>query len=417
MSKVLIKVLTPLAILAVAVIVATILVKTRPEAKPIEVREKAWLVGAESVAPAAWAPTLTLYGRIESLWSSELTAALAAEVIEIPVIEGQVVARGELLVRLDERDARLLLQQREAELREVAARIESEKTRYQADLDSLPRQRELLELARAEVIRLQDLAKRQVGSASDLDRARQSLHTQAIALDAREQSVAEHPARLAQLEASLERAQALRDQALLDLERARVTAPFNGRVAKVLVSPGRRVRVGDPLLTVYDTDALVVRAQVPNRHLPTVRRAQAAGEALRVEGEIDRVPVTASLLGLAGEIDAATGGVEALFRIENPGDTLQQGRFVRLDLRLPPQEQLVAVPHEALYGGDLVYLIDADSRMRPVVVERVGETRTDTGETRILIRGAGLEPGDLLITTQIPNAVDGLLVRVPESAQ
>ncbi|MEJ2575110.1 MAG: HlyD family efflux transporter periplasmic adaptor subunit [Gammaproteobacteria bacterium] len=405
--------LTPVGILALALLVAFGLIKTRSEPEPIEIREKAWLVSAEPVTPKAWAPTLTLYGRVESLWSTELTAAVAAEVLEVPVIEGSAVTRGDLVMRLDERDAALLLLQREAELREAEARIASENTRYQSDLDSLPRQRELLNLARAEVTRLQDLVKRQVGSASDLDRARQSLQTQALALDAREQSIAAHPARLAELEAGRERAVALRDQARLDLERCRVVAPFNGRVARILVSPGRRVRVGDPLLVIYDTDALVVRAQVPNRHLPTVRRAQAAGKALEVRGEIDDVPVTASLLGLAGEVDAATGGVEALFRVTDADTALQQGRFVRLDLHLPPQPGLVAVPHEALYGGELVYLIDADSRMRALTVERVGETRTADGQTWVLIRSAEFAPGQRLVTTQIPNAVEGLLVRLP----
>ena len=43
------------------------------------------------------------------------------------------------------------------------------------------------------------------------------------------------------------------------------------RIARVLVSPGKRVRSGDALISLYDTDAMVVRAQVPSRYLPAVR--------------------------------------------------------------------------------------------------------------------------------------------------
>ena len=405
--------LLPVAILGVAVAIAAVLIKTKPPPPAVTIKEKAWLVSAVPAASGTWAPTLTLYGRVESLWSSQLTAGIAADVLEVHVLEGDEVAAGQLLVSLDERDARLLLRQREAELAEAQARIESEKSRHAGDLAALPRERELLELTRAEVQRLTGLVKKQVSAQSQLDTARQAEEKQAISLTARNQSIRDHDARLAQLEAARAKAEALRDQAQLELERCRVVAPFRGRVARVLVSPGRRVRVGDALLEVYDTDALVVRAQLPNRHLAVIREARAAGESLRVEGELDGRPVRARLLRLAGQVDDATGGVEALFALDDGSDLLQQGRFVRLDLRLPQRHGLIALPHEAIYGGDRIYTIDGDSRMRPVRVERVGETRTQDGQPRVLVRAADLPAGALVITTQLPNAIDGLLVRLP----
>ena len=61
--------------------------------------ERAWLVSTVQAGPARYAPTVTLYGRIESLWSSELTAAVSADVQEVAVVEGDRVARGDVLVR------------------------------------------------------------------------------------------------------------------------------------------------------------------------------------------------------------------------------------------------------------------------------------------------------------------------------
>lgn len=406
--------LIPLGILCLAVTIALLLIRTKPQAKPVEVREKAWLVSAMTANPRSWKPTLTLYGRIESLWSSELTTAVASEVVGIDVIEGDTVAKGQVLVRFDERDAKLLLVQREAELREAEAKMASQRLRHQSNLNALPGERRLLELTRAEVERLKNLVRKKVGAQSALDTARQAQENQALALESREQRVAEHVALLAELEAQRVQAEALRDQARLDLERCQVVAPFRGRVARVLVSPGRRVRIGDPLLEIYDVDALVVRAQIPNRHLPVVRRAKNAGQEIRVAGRIDGEPIQASLLGLAGEVASATGGVEALFRIDASDVALQQGRFTRLDLELPLQDDLIAVPHEAIYGGDRVYVIDEHSRMRPASIDRVGETRI-AGNSQVLIRSDGLAAGSRVVTTQLPNAIDGLLVRVPGS--
>ena len=408
-------ILIPIVILLVALTIAVAFIRTRPQAKPVEVTEKAWLVSAQAVAPRPWSPSLTLYGRVESLWSSELTAGVTADVNAVEVIEGDTVDQGELLLSLDERDARLLLAQREAELREAEAQIASEESRHQANLQALPREKELLALTQAEAGRLQDLVTKKIAAQSNLDTARQAVERQGISLSDREQAVREHEPRMAELQARRARLEALRDQAQLELERCRVTAPFDARVARVLVSPGKRVRVGDALLVLYDTAALVVRAQVPSRYLPAVRAARADGKELMVEGSIDRQAVTARLLRLAGEVASGTGGVEGLFEIEGAGDFLQQGRFVRMDLKLPEQPGLIALPHEAIYGTDRVYTIDGESRMRPVRVERVGETRNGGGGSLVLIRADVLEADDRIITTQLPNALDGLLVRVAEN--
>ena len=148
------KYLLPLGILGAGILVVVLLVATKPAAKPVVVKEKAWLISTQEARPGSWAPVLTLYGRVESLWSSTLTAGVAADVLSVQVLEGDRVSHGDLLVSLDERDARLLLAQREAELAQSLAGIATENSRHAADRESLPRERRLLELKRAEVNRL-----------------------------------------------------------------------------------------------------------------------------------------------------------------------------------------------------------------------------------------------------------------------
>ena len=404
----------PFLILLVAIAVAAVLIATKPKPKPVSVTERAWRVGTVVVRRAAYRPSVTLYGRVESLWSSQLTAGVTADVIEVAVIEGDQVTQDALLVRLDDRDARLQLAQREAELKQAEAQIAAEIRRHAANEEALPRERQLLTLTRSEVNRLQDLVKKKVGAQSQLDTARQAAERQAIALTAREQAVDEHQARLAEVEAVRARAEALRDQAVLELERCVVRAPFNGRIARVLVSPGKRARVGDPLLDIYDTDALMFRAQIPSRHLPAVRAAVAGGHMPEVSGEIDGVAVKARLRSLAGEAASGTGGVDGLFQVVAGQASISQGRFVRLTLLLPEEDDLIALPHEAVYGTDRVYTIDDQSRMRSIQVERVGELRGEQGKTSVLVRAASLVDGVPVIATQLPNALDGLLVSVAD---
>ncbi len=404
----------PWLVLGLMVLIAGALIATRPRTEPLAVQERAWRVAVQTVEVRTLAPHLTLYGRLESLWSSQLAAPVAAEVLEVAVTEGEPVRRGQVLVRLDERDSRLRLQQREADVADAKARLASEEHRYTTDLQVLERERRLLKLQQAEVDRLRDLLRKKVGAQSAMDAARQALERQAVAVAQREQAIADHPARKAQLEAVLARAEAAREQARLELERCTVRAPFDGRVARLSTAPGRRTRVGDPLLTVYDTGAMVVRALIPERYLPRVRAALAAGEAPRIQGELDGIPLRGRLRQLGGEVAAGSGGVSGLFALEGDTRALRQGRFLRLDMTLPPEESVVALPHEALYGADKIYRVDEDSRLRPLRVERLGEVRGEGGETRLLVRSPALRSGTRVVVTHLPNAVEGLLVRIAE---
>ncbi|RMG37076.1 MAG: HlyD family efflux transporter periplasmic adaptor subunit, partial [Gammaproteobacteria bacterium] len=179
---------------------------------------------------------------------------------------------------------------------------------------------------------------------------------------------------------------------------------------------GRRTRVGDALVTVYDTRHMLLRALIPDRYLGRVRQALAAGMAVQVSGRIDGGSVTGRLYRLAGEVDSKSGGVSGLFEVSGDPSLLQQGRFLRLDMALPPEDGVISLPHEAVYGSDRIYVVDKDSRMRPLRIERLGEVRGEGGETRLLIRSPALRDGMRIVTTQLPNAVDGLLVRVAEGS-
>ena len=174
---------------------------------------------------------------------------------------------------LDDREAELLRAQRAAEVADIDAQIDHERQRNENDVKALEHEEMLLALSRREVKRAEKLAKRKVGSEAQIDQMRQAEERQAMAVDQRRFSINEHASRRAQLEARLARAESLLRRAELDLERTRIKAPFDGRVSRVSVSPGDRVRGGDEIVTVYNTSEIEIRAQIPTRQVALVRDA------------------------------------------------------------------------------------------------------------------------------------------------
>ena len=405
--------LVPVLSLGGALIIFAVLYATRPEGAPVMPDEKAWPVAVQTVHLADLQPQLTLYGRVETPRSAMLTAAITGEVTQLLVREGQEVEDGHLVMVIDDSDYSLALAQREAELAEITAEIDSEKTRHQTNLASLEHEKSLLKLSRRAVKRAKELADTSVGSQAQLDEARQAEERQALALAQRKLDIREHSNRMAQLEARRDKAQALRDRALLDVERTRIRAPFAGRISETHAAPGDRVRSGDALLEMYDHKDLEIRAQIPTRYLGMVTEALGAGDRLPITGIIGERTVSAELDRLAGHVQRGSGGLDGLFRITGGSSLLQLGRTMELVLTLPTQAGVVALPHEAVYGMDRVYRI-VEGRMEGMLVERVGEIRSTTGERRVLLRGPALADGARVVVTQLPNAIEGLRVRAAE---
>ena len=406
-----VRIALPLIILAAGVGGMTALVKSKPERAPLGAEERSWPVAVTTIEPGTVTPQLVLFALVGSPRVTHLSSAVTADVKAVDVLEGQGVGLADRLLALDDREIRLVLAQRDAEMAGLDADLEHETLRHRNNRAALEHEEQLLELARREVARARDLAERKVGSEANLDQVRRDEERQMLAVDQRRLAIREHESRRKQIEAKLARATAQQSQAMLDLERTRVYPPFAGRITEVFVSPGDRVRPGDRLIAMFDSEMLELRAQIPLRYLPVVRDALDRGEPLGARAVVDGQEVRAALHRLTARVDRGSGGADGLFRVTRGNAWLQLGRTVELVLDLPPVHDAVAAPREALYGADRVYVLDGE-RMKGIEVERLGETRSDDGVGRVILRSPDLEPSGRLIVTHLPNAIDGLRVRV-----
>jgi len=406
------KIVLPILVLLAGVGGFFVLFVSKPNAQPVDVTEKVWNVTVLSAKSQRLSPSLTLYARIDSQRVSTLSATLSADVLSVPALEGSSVEQGDLLVELDDREARLVLAQRQAALDEISHDLANEQQRYENNRSQLVHEQQLLKLIARDVERASQLATRDMGSAAGLDEAKQSYARQSMAVSQRQLSITEHSNLKAIWQARADNARAQLERAQLDLQRTRISAPFSGRVSTVEVSAGNRVQAGVPLLRLIDYANLELRAQLPTRHLATVRNALSQGRVIEARSTVDNRSIFAVLKRLSAEVKQGSGGADAIFEIkEGQAQNLELGRTVELHLSLTPIDNVIAIPVTALYGTNTIYVL-RDNRMHGVRVQRVGEYRDPQGRLWVLLKNPDLSVDEMIVSTQLPNAIEGLKVRV-----
>jgi HlyD family secretion protein len=402
-----------IAILGGCALATGTLMATAPQPDPPASEEKSWPVSTVTAQPATLSPELQLYGRVESPHHASLSSALSAQVLAVHVQEGQRVEAGELLLSLDPGEEQLRLQQAEADVQDAQARLAEVETDFGTDQQVLGHMRELYELTSAKAERLKNLNQRQLIATEQMENTLQEVARQGIELARQQALVDKHPQRLASARAAVEHARAALDNQRLNLERTRILAPFDGRISALQASPGDRVTAGSPLLSLYDTGALQVRAALPSASLPTLKQALAEGRSITAWVGDEDIPL--ALSELAGAVERGRSGVDGLFALPEGGAGLELGRAVALTLALPPVDNAVALPLQSLYNNQRIYVIE-DQRLRGIDVQPLGQRIGDRGELQVLVDGGQLPAGASVLATSLPRAATGLRVAPVGSA-
>ncbi len=333
------------------------------------------LVAVERVRVEPVVREVTLLGRVVARFEGEVASEVAGSVAEVLVRSGDSVARGAPLVRLER-----------ARMEQAVARARTAVAAAEADLAAARGELELLELELARLTRLR-------GSAA-FPRARFENQSKQVRIAAQRLKATE--ARLAAARVEL----AARERDLADSE---IRAPFSGIVLETLVSPGRYLRVGEPVVRLLDTAELEVEAEVPREILPELQPGQMARMRLFDQNWIlvlrTVIPVE----------DPRTASRPARFRFRtSPPALLAAGQAVELELRISSGESALTVPKDALLPHD-----HAD-RLFVVRDQRAEERRVILGPflgERVVVRD-GLAPGELVVVRGNERLRDGMPVRI-----
>lgn len=288
-----------------------------------------WWIGKQR-----WEKTDNAFVQADSV---AVAPRIGGQVIEVLVKDNQQVKAGDILVRLDDADAKAKLAEAEAELAAVIAavgnvdaQVEQQRAAIAARAASVEQSRTQSSLAQKEVERYGQLAQQGWVSAQRMDTqraqadtARAAVAQTQAALTAEQRTLGVLTSARAQSSASVQKAQAAVEEARLTLERTVIRAPIDGVVGARGVRLGQVVQAGSQMMSVVPMGDTYVVANFKETQLNKMR----LGQTVKIKA--DAYPDMA----ITGRIDSfapATGAEFALIPVENA-----TGNFTKVTQRVP----------------------------------------------------------------------------------
>jgi membrane fusion protein, multidrug efflux system len=313
-------------------------------------------VTAATVVEADMPVVLSAPGTVEPLAHVAVRSRVDGQIVEVAFNEGDLVEKGSVLFRLDDRFVKAQIAQAEANIAKDEATLRD---------------------AEGTLARRQTLVGRQIVTEASVDQAR-------AAVDG--------------LKASIAAGRALLESQKTQLDYLTIRAPITGRTGSLAAKLGTQVRTQDAtsLVTINQTRPILVTFSLPQRELGAVRRALAAkAKAEVVVPGAPRQSVTATIAFIDNQVDKQTGAIAVKVVAENEVEVLWPGQAVEVALTVEVKSRMLSAPASAVQPaqqGMIAWVIGPDNKVAPqvVTVERI------VGQTVFL--SSGVAAGDRVVT-------------------
>jgi membrane fusion protein (multidrug efflux system) len=304
--------------------------------------------------PRVLTRALPLSGTIAPVVQATVKAKVSGEIEAVTVREGQDVAAGDVIARIDTRNLR---------------------AEYERELANVEKARAELQLA-----------------ALNRDKNRALLEQRFISQNVYESTESAYAGAVA----ALKLAEAQARLAKISLDDAVVRAPFSGTIARRLVEPGEKVSPDSSIVTLVDLRQMLLSAAVPAVEIPSVEvghaaRFRVAGFGARdFEGTVQRINPVA---------EDGSRAISVYIAVPNEDRALKGGMFAQGTLQLSATEPVLAIPQQAVRyeaSAPYVYTLEDGKIARKSVT--LGTQIESEGYAEVR---SGLTAGDRVIVADI----------------
>lgn len=300
-------------------------------------------------------------GMVEAVEYVKLAFRVGGQIMQLPVVEGQRVKRGQLIAAIDPRD--------------ISLTYAADKAAYET-------------------------------AAAQVERNKRLLARQAISVQEYEISLANY-----------QQAKSAYELSSNNMRDTRLTAPFDGSIEQRLVENYQRVTSGEGIVQLVNTEKLRIRFTVPDDYLYLLRTEDAAYRVI-----FDSYPDKVFRARLEEYLDISTDGtgIPVTITVDDkafdrsvydvkPGFTCR----IKLASDVAPylEEKLMNVPLSAVFGesrgGETYVWVVKDGKVK----RRRVTVYAPTGEANVLV-SKGLEPEETVVTAGVHQLTEGQAVKV-----
>ncbi|MFP4128470.1 MAG: efflux RND transporter periplasmic adaptor subunit [Desulfonatronovibrio sp.] len=379
------KIIIPVVILILAGALTMFMVKQRSAPQRVQEKEQHVLVRVLEAEFENRNSVISSTGTVREVREAEISAEVSGriEYVSEQLLPGKVLDKGEVIVRVDDRDYRFAIQNARAEV----ARAE-------------------LELARIESSAA--VARREWEMFQDKDTEKPA-------------PLVLYEPQLKNARAALDSARARLEQARLNLERTVIRSPFVSLVRSQNAAPGRYITPGSPVTVLAEIEKAEVIVHLPQSDvrwidIPGPEDKEPGSEVLvRVMGKSRDSAVTGRISRSLGRVDPQTRMLGIVVEVEDPyavsdkfsehESELAFGSFVQVEITGPELEDVVVLPRQALRENSTVWIADKDDRLeiRDVSVKRFQEDQ--------VMISSGIQSGERIILTNISAPAQGMKIK------
>lgn len=374
----------PLAILVVTLVIARIILDNPPESRRGGPSGASQLtVEVKQLQPQQYTVVVDSFGTVQPRIQSALVAQVSGLITYVSpqFRNGGFFKKGDVLVKLDQRDYIADVKIAEAELLSTQQALQEEQaTARQAEID-------WKRLSNGE-------------APSDL--------------------VLRKP-QLAAAKASVLSAQARLSQTKLALERTEISAPYDGRILEQQVDYGQVLPANAQVAEIYATESVEIRLPINNNDIDLVNFPEEFRTGNRLQPSIE-ARFTSSLtknqswlgkvIRTEGAIDSNSQQLYIVAQIEDPynpelhpGTSIKIGQYVEAEVQGKTLEQAIVIDNSAIYQGSYVYVVENGLLRRQDITIR-WQNSVNT------IIDSGLNANDVLVTTPLGQVSSGTSVAI-----
>ena len=304
-----------------------------------------------SVTKRELVETVSAPGELDPEVKVDVSAEVSARILELPFREGATVRKGEVVVKLDDRDL-------QASMDAQVAQRDGEKFRLRSEQERLASPMSQLANARATLERQESLFKTGDVSRADLDNAIARVRDLEAQIASAKEGLSVIESSLAAAEANIARAREL-------LKKTTITAPIDGQITELNAEQGELVVVGTmnnagtKILTIADLGSVRLKAKVAESDVARVKAGQPATVRVNAyrnrefKGAVDRVALSRGTEQSFGSSAGGAGsGQGGWFKCEvaldlTEGETLLSGLAANVEIVVETTQGLL-IPSQAL---------------------------------------------------------------------